>query len=69
MEVVWRTLYFYFKFPLSLRQVAELMLDRGVRVSHTAFTVGRCVSDPNSRKSSGSSKPKQDRNPAKPLSQ
>jgi transposase-like protein len=34
MEVVWRTLYFYIKFPLSLRQVAELMLDRGVSVSH-----------------------------------
>ena len=34
MEIIWRCLLFYFHYPLSLRQVVELMKDRGVILSH-----------------------------------
>ena len=37
MEIIWRSLYFYFRFPVSLRQVAELLNDRGVKVSHMSI--------------------------------
>jgi putative transposase len=34
MEIVWRCLFLYFKYPLSFRQVAEMMRERGVTLSH-----------------------------------
>ncbi len=37
MEVIWRALLFYFKYPVSLRQVEELLFDRGVKVCHTSI--------------------------------
>jgi transposase-like protein len=36
-EIVWRCLYLYFKFPVSLRDVVEMMRDRGVTVHHTSI--------------------------------
>ena len=37
METIWRALFFYFKYALSLRQVEEFMRDRGVKVSHMSI--------------------------------
>ena len=37
LEIIWRALFFYFKYAVSLRQVEELMRDRGVRVSHMSI--------------------------------
>lgn len=37
MEVIWRCLLYYFRYPVSLRQVEELMHDRGVKLSHTTI--------------------------------
>ena len=37
LDVVWRALFFYFRYPLSLREVSELMADRGVRVHHSTI--------------------------------
>lgn len=36
-EVIWRCLLYYFKYPLSFREVADLMKDRGVEVHHTTI--------------------------------
>jgi transposase-like protein len=36
-EIVWRCLYLYFKLPVSLRDVVEMMRDRGVTVHHTSI--------------------------------
>jgi transposase-like protein len=35
--VIWQSLYFYFRFALSFREVAELMVSRGVDVHHTSI--------------------------------
>jgi putative transposase len=37
MEVVWRCIFLYFHYPLSLRQIVEMMEDRGVFVCHTSI--------------------------------
>lgn len=37
MEIIWRSLFWYFKFPLSLREVSLMLLDRGVEVSHVSI--------------------------------
>ncbi|MCB0413204.1 MAG: IS6 family transposase [Bdellovibrionales bacterium] len=36
-EVIWRCLLYYFKYPLSLRDVADLMADRGVSVHNSTI--------------------------------
>lgn len=37
MEVIWRSLFWYFRFPLSLREVGLMLQDRGVNVSHVSI--------------------------------
>jgi len=37
MEIIWRALYFYFNYQVSLRQVKELLLDRGISLSHVSI--------------------------------
>lgn len=37
MEVIWRCLFWYFRYSISLRHVAEMMLDRGIKVSHVSI--------------------------------
>ena len=35
--IVWRSLFYYFRFSLSFREVAEMMKDRGVDINHTSI--------------------------------
>lgn len=37
MEVIWRSLFWYFRFPLSLREVELMLKDRGINVSHVSI--------------------------------
>ncbi len=42
MEIISHCVWLYFRFPLSFREVEELMLERGVIVSHETVR-RRCV--------------------------
>ena len=41
VEIIAHCVWLYFRFCLSLRDVQEMMLERGVAVSHGAFACGR----------------------------
>ena len=37
MEIIWYSLFLYFRYPLSLRQVAEMLEFRGIAVDHSSI--------------------------------
>jgi putative transposase len=41
-EIIARAVWLYFRFPLSLRLVEEMLLERSIIVSYEAIRVGLC---------------------------